>query len=205
MKDTRTVSSHVETVVKTLLSRLANRSFTRTVALPTIRAAALPAGPHAVTGNLTRHAHVAQAANTTRPLARPVDVPPPYHLSPVKAVPSIVAIASRPNVPPVARAATSHAAIATTATATVMAIVAMVIAAMAAGATTAVGVIATAVIAAIIATAGSSFSADFSGGAACWQKNKARFIFGTRKGKTCHEEGTRAPARGMPLLYTGRI
>jgi hypothetical protein len=157
MQDTRTVSSHVETVVKTSLSRLANKSFTQAVALPTIPAVVQHAVRHAVTDNLPHHADAILAANTTRPPVRPVDVPPPYLLSPVKAVPSIVAIASQPNAPPAAHAATNHVAMAATTMAVTATVTIMAVIAMAATVTIAVDVIATAVIAAITVTAGSPF------------------------------------------------
>jgi hypothetical protein len=137
-------------VVKTSLSRLANKSFTQAVALLTIPAVVQPAVRHAVTDNLPHRADAILAANTTRPPVRPVDVPPPYLLSPVKAVPSIVAIASRLNAPRVAHVATGHVAMATTPTVTIMAVIVMAVIV-----TTAVDMIATAVIAAITVTAGS--------------------------------------------------
>jgi hypothetical protein len=88
MRDTRTVSSPVVTVVRTLLLPLANKSFMIAAALPTHRAVAPAVALFAVEDN--RQHLVRVTPNIMRLFVPVVDVQPLYHLCLVKTARSTV-------------------------------------------------------------------------------------------------------------------
>src|SRR5438552_18883845 len=111
MRDTRTVSSHVVTVVRTLRLPRVNRSFMTAAALPTCPVVAPAAVPYVVVGNRQHLALV--ALNIMKLPARPVDVQPLYHLCLAKTARSIAVNATSHREPHALAAVTTPVATAT--------------------------------------------------------------------------------------------